>query len=75
MDKYTNIYIYKYLDDGGHLSNSQFGFVSGKNTEDALLKVLNLVMAAINENKKVLALFLDISKAFDSVNHQIMQKS
>lgn len=54
------------------LSNNQYGFRENCNTEDALLTVLNRVYSNMNNSKSVGILFLDISKAFDMVNHKIL---
>ena len=50
----------------------QFGFQQGKNTTHALLHILNYITEAFNENKFVVAIFLDLKKAFDMVNHDIL---
>lgn len=54
------------------LSSNQFGFMPGRSTEDALIKLNNFIHCNINCNKKVAALFIDITKAFDTVNHKVL---
>lgn len=44
-------------------SKNQFGFLGGKNTDDALLKVTSLIQKGLNENKLIAGLFIDITKA------------
>lgn len=51
---------------------NQFGFLKGKSTNQALLKIINFISEAINNNKISLAVFLDLQKAFDSLNHDIL---
>ena len=41
-------------------------------TEDALLKFTSVIYKSLNDNLKTVAIFIDISKAFDSVNHEIL---
>ena len=54
------------------ISDSQFGFRKSLSTEDALLDFLTPVYTHMNTGKKVAALFIDITKAFDTVNHNIL---
>ncbi|MEL6988474.1 MAG: reverse transcriptase family protein [Bacteroidota bacterium] len=61
-----------FLESNRLLANNQHGFRPCLSTETALLTITNKIYENI-ENKKVsLLLLLDLSKAFDSVNHQIL---
>ena len=50
----------------------QFGFQAGKKTEDALSLVTDEIYDAINDNQRCLTIFLDLAKAFDTVNHETL---
>lgn len=52
------------------ISNRQFGFRKHRSTEDALFTCLNSIYSSVDKNKKTLAIFLDLAKAFDTVSHQ-----
>ena len=52
--------------------NKQFGFLPGRSTNQAVLQIINFISSAWNDNKIVGGIFLDIQKAFDSINHQIL---
>jgi hypothetical protein len=41
-------------------------------TEDAIIKVTSTIYKDIDNNKKSLAVFLDLAKAFDTVSHKIL---
>ena len=50
----------------------QSGFRSGYSTQDVLLHVTDKWLKAIDEGKYTGAVFLDLAKAFDTVNHSIL---
>ena len=52
----------------------QFGFQKNKCTSDAILEFLENVFDSFNENKYYLAIFLDFSKAFDTICHDTLLK-
>ena len=56
------------------LNNNQFGFLAGKNTSDALTEFLYKAYDAIDQNRVLLTIFFDFSKALDTVDHEILQK-
>ena len=56
----------------GILCAHQSGFRSGYSTQDVLLHVSDKWLKAIDEGKYTGAVFLDLAKAFDTVNHSIL---
>ena len=54
------------------LSSNQFGFQKNKSTNQALIQLITCIVDSIDTNQKSLAIFLDIIKAFDNVNHNIL---
>lgn len=51
---------------------AQFGFTKNRNSILLLEEFSDLVNACIENNEAILVLFLDLSKAFDTVNHKLM---
>ena len=64
--------LYDYFSTNNILSSSQFGFRSGASTEHALLKFTDDILKFFDDNKVGIATFMDLSKAFDCVNHTIL---
>ncbi|KAG8313850.1 hypothetical protein J6590_108242 [Homalodisca vitripennis] len=62
----------KFLEQTHFFSKNQFGFREGLSTETALKNFMDDVLEAINSGRKVSGLFLDIKKAFDTVDHDIL---
>lgn len=54
------------------LHPSQHGFVQGKSTVSNLLLFQEYVLAAFRKNKQVDAVYIDMSKAFDKVDHSVL---
>ena len=54
------------------ISNSQFGFREKHNTTHALLSLINTVSVSIEKSYHTIGMFLDFSKAFDTINHDIL---
>lgn len=50
----------------------QCGFRRELGVNDAIDKLLSYVYNQINQNNLVLAIFYDLSKAFDTINHEIL---
>ena len=54
------------------LYNMQFGFREGHSTQQAIIKLLESIIDNLDNGNYAAAIFLDFSKAFDTVNHQIL---
>ena len=51
---------------------NQFGFRSGFSTEHSLICITECIKKTIEEKKYGCGVFIDLKKAFDTVNHQIL---
>jgi exonuclease III len=54
------------------LSKSQFGFQSSKSAPDAVTDYVNAVYSELDKKEKTIGIFLDLQKAFDTVDHSIL---
>ena len=78
LSKVVERIIFKRIDDFISkftiLADVQYGFRNNKSTSDAVLTFTQDCYAAFNNKKILLSIFLDFSKAFDTVDHEILLK-
>lgn len=54
------------------ITDRQFGFVKNSNTKSAMMDFVNTTVRTLNQSSKCLALILDLTKAFDTGNHELL---
>ena len=62
----------KFLITHDIFTNSQFGFRQKHSTIHALLNFVDKTAHAIDNHSHLIGIFLDFSKAFDTINHEIL---
>ena len=62
----------KYLDKHNMLFQSQYGFRKKHSTNLATIELMTKILQAIDNNEYTIGVFLDLAKAFDTVNHEIL---
>ena len=63
-----------YINKNGILTESQYGFQSKRSTNHAIIELVDKITKAIEKNEFTVGIFLELSKAFDTVNHNILLK-
>lgn len=66
--------ISKFLDTFNIINSEQFGFRRGLSTTDAILNFTDSAYDAFNDGDYLVSVLLDFSKAFDTVDHDILLK-
>ena len=72
LERAVHLQLYQYLITNNLLSNKQFGFRKGFSTTTALTSFADEVLLNMEQGKLCGAVFIDLTKAFDTVDHQIM---
>ena len=64
-----------YLKSNNILRKNLFGFCKNSNTSDAIIEFIDYVYSSLDKKQSAIALYLDYSKAFDTINQdKLMSK-
>ena len=74
FEKLTYIRMYDYLEKYNLIDEHQFGFRSNHSTIHAMSSIYEELLKSNDDNLYNCCLFLDFSKAFDTVSHEILIK-
>ena len=66
--------LYSFLEDRGCIYENQFGFRKKHSTTHALVDLTEDIRNAIDNNKFACGIFIDLQKAFDTADHNILLK-
>ena len=72
FEKVVFIQVYDYFTQNDLLYKSQYGFRKLHSTELAALEFTDKIVSNLEQGKLPLAIFLDLSKAFDTIDHNIL---
>ena len=62
-----------FIDKHKILSSQQFGFRKNMGTETALANYIDYILSGLKDKKYTASIFMDLSKAFDVLNHDILK--
>ena len=62
----------QYINKHNYFFNGQYGFRTNHSTGLALNEMVNIIVNAIDSNKHSIGVFIDLKKAFDTVNHSLL---
>jgi len=72
FEKIIKFRLISYLKTNKLLSNNKYGFRLGRSITNALYSTTKFIYENLDKSKKVIAIFLDLAKAFDTVDHKML---
>ena len=72
FEKLMQTRLQKFLETCDVLFCMQFGFRSGHSTEHALISLTESIKTTLDNKRLGCGIFIDLQKAFDTVNHEIL---
>ena len=72
VEKIVYSRVYKFLTKTGQICESQYGFRSNHSCEHAVAHVIGSILKNLENKKSTISVMLDLSKAFDMIEHSIM---
>lgn len=72
FEKCMHTRLIKFIDKCNIIDSNQYGFQKGKSTGLAAYKLINEILKGIDKKHKTVAVFFDLTKAFDLVSHHIL---
>ena len=75
LERIVHTQLIEYLEINKLIDVNQGGFRKGKSTMETVANFTDDILTGINNNKYALSIFVDLRKAFDSVNHTILLKN
>ena len=74
LEKIIYTRTYKFLERSNLLYTSQYGFREGHSCENAVSELVSEVIKSRQEGLYTMSVFLDLSKAFDTLEHSVLLK-
>ena len=73
LEKIAYNRLYKFLTDNNLLNTNQFGFRKGYSTDYAIIQSCDKIIdTLVRKEHIIIGIFLDLSKAFDTIDHKII---
>ena len=72
LEKAVYMQLYAYMTNNNLLTMSQYGFRKGHSTELAALELVDRIGKDLDNKTTPISVFLDLSKAFDTLDHKIL---
>ena len=72
FEKVVYLQLYSYFSDNNLFFSSQYGFRSLHSTEYGAIKITDKILSEMDKGNTPLAIFLDLSRAFDILDHHML---
>ena len=74
LEKVVYVRVYNFLTKTEQISENQYGFRVKHSCKHAVGQLIGTILKNLENNKSTISVLLDLSKAFDTIEHRIMLK-
>lgn len=74
IETHINEQVLNYMEENNLIYNRQYGFRKNSNTDTALFDFVTTLQKNLDINKKVGVIFIDLKKAFETIDREILLK-
>ena len=74
LEKLIYVRTYSFLNENNQLYVSQYGFRNYHSCENAISELVGHILKRREQNESTACVFLDLSKAFDTIKHDVLLK-
>ena len=74
LEKVFYVRVYNFLTKTDQISENQYGFRAKHSCEHAVGQLVGTILKNLERNRITISVLLDLSKAFDTIEHSIMLK-
>ena len=75
LEKVFDVRLQKFINKCDILSDSQYGFRANHSTSLALLELIEEIFSAMHDKKYMIGVFIDLKKAFDTIDDTLLLTS
>ena len=72
LEKIVYKRLFSFLNDSDILIPNQFGFRKKHSTDYAIIQLCDKIIEALTKKEHIIGVFMDLSKAFDTIDHKIL---
>ena len=74
LERLFNNRLNNFIEKNNVISESQYGFRANRSTSSALMDLIEQITDNLDNKQITIGIFIDLKKAFDTVNHQLLIK-
>lgn len=74
LEKIFDVRLQKFIDKYKLINEGQYGFRSNRSTSMAIVDATEEISKALDNKRYAIGIFIDLQKAFDTINHEILLK-
>ena len=72
LERLFYVRLNKFIESNNRLSENQYGFRNNRSTAHAITELVENITDSIDAKKSTIGVFIDLKKAFDTIDHKLL---